>query len=102
VVDSERLLQTLVVTETGGNSDVQVAVQGGGLSGQANALNHYNPDLSIRITLKVFHLWLLIDNDVTETGLNQHARSRRFASAASITTFSFINHRRSFGFETIP
>lgn len=51
--DREQLLQPLVVTETCGKFDVQVTVQGGGLSGQAgairhglaNALNHYNPDL---------------------------------------------------------
>lgn len=51
--DRERLLQPLVATETCGHFDVQVTVQGGGLSGQAgairhglaNALNKYNPDL---------------------------------------------------------
>lgn len=51
--DRELVLQPLVATETCGKFDLQVAVQGGGLTGQAgavrhglaNALNHYNPDL---------------------------------------------------------
>ena len=51
--DRSKILEPLVATETCGAFDVQVTVQGGGLTGQAgavrhglaNALNHYNPDL---------------------------------------------------------
>jgi len=51
--DREIVLLPLVVTGTCGMFDVQIMVQGGGLTGQAgaarhglaNALNHYNPDL---------------------------------------------------------
>lgn len=50
--DRELILQPLVATETCGKFDVTVAVEGGGLTGQAGAirhglaraLNHYNPD----------------------------------------------------------
>ncbi|GAX20969.1 small subunit ribosomal protein S9 [Fistulifera solaris] len=51
--DRDLILQPLVATETCGDFDVQVMVQGGGLTGQAgavrhglaHALNSYNPDL---------------------------------------------------------
>lgn len=51
--DREMVLQPLVATETCGQFDVQVMVQGGGLTGQAGAVRHglaralnsYNPDL---------------------------------------------------------
>ena len=57
--DRELILQPLVATETCGDFDVQVMVQGGGLTGQAgavrhglaHALNSYNPD-SYRPPLK--------------------------------------------------
>jgi len=57
--DREILLQPFVVTRTCGKYDVHCNVQGGGKTGQANALrlgiaralNHYNPDL-YRSTLK--------------------------------------------------
>lgn len=51
--DRDKILAPLVVTETIGAFDLQITVQGGGLTGQAgaarlgiaNALNAYNPDL---------------------------------------------------------
>jgi small subunit ribosomal protein S9 len=81
--DRDHILAPLVVTETLGSWDVQISVNGGGLTGQAgaarlglaNALNAYNPDL-YRPPLKLKG-FLERDSRIVERKKIGHVKARK-------------------------